>query len=478
LRGRVAAPLRYPWKKGMRITDLLVDENALITSEYWDRQNRGAVAATPSQREVNFDYATVQRLERDGLRTRIFAFSLGKAIQNDPRENVELLAGDIVTVYGFSDQLPKSENDVVLNGSTVLGVPARRFPWREGMRVRDLIPSAGFLVDYYNYFARSGPPSSSGEIHWDYANVSRLQADDLTRSLLSFNLGRAVLDRDDAQNIPLRSGDEITIFAKSEIPARQARHTILVRLEGEFEQAGVYQAQPGETLRQLVVRVGGITPAAYLFGAELNREATRRDQEARLKQAVDQLEQDFQRAATTRAQNVVTSDEATTLKTEAESQRTLIARLRNLKPSGRIVLELRATPSVADLPDIALQDGDRLFVPARPSQVSVFGTVFNESSFLYRPEKTVFDYLAQAGGPRKEADTGSTYVLRADGSVVSRRQSGIFSGSLSGMQVMPGDTIVVPEDFARTTWTKDLKDWTQILYQFGLGAAALKVLRD
>jgi len=112
------------------------------------------------------------------------------------------------------------------------------------------------------------------------------------------------------------------------------------------------------------------------------------------------------------------------------------------------------------------------------SQVSVFGTVFNESSFVYRPEKGIGDYLAQAGGPRKEADKSSIYVLRADGSVVSRRQSGFLVGSLNGMQVMPGDTIVVPEDFQRTTWTKDLKDWTQIFYQFGLGAAALKVIRD
>jgi len=43
---------------------------------------------------------------------------------------------------------------------------------------------------------------------------------------------------------------------------------------------------------------------------------------------------------------------------------------------------------------------------------------------------------------------------------------------------MPGDTIVVPEDYERTTWTKDLKDWGQIFYQFALGVAAIKVLRE
>jgi hypothetical protein len=49
---------------------------------------------------------------------------------------------------------------------------------------------------------------------------------------------------------------------------------------------------------------------------------------------------------------------------------------------------------------------------------------------------------------------------------------------LNGFKPLPGDAIVVPEDLYRTTFTKDLKDWTQIFYQFGLGAAAIKIIRD
>jgi hypothetical protein len=88
------------------------------------------------------------------------------------------------------------------------------------------------------------------------------------------------------------------------------------------------------------------------------------------------------------------------------------------------------------------------------------------------------DYLGQAGGPRKEADRSSMYIIRADGSVMSRRQSGFIVSNLGGVRPMPGDTIVVPEDFQRTSWVKELKDWSQILYQFGLGAAALKVIKN
>ena len=57
-----------------------------------------------------------------------------------------------------------------------------------------------------------------------------------------------------------------------------------------------------------------------------------------------------------------------------------------------------------------------------------------------------------------------------------KRGTGLLVSSLDRMRPMPGDAIVVPEDLTRTTLTKDLKDWTQIFYQFGLGAAALKVI--
>jgi hypothetical protein len=43
---------------------------------------------------------------------------------------------------------------------------------------------------------------------------------------------------------------------------------------------------------------------------------------------------------------------------------------------------------------------------------------------------------------------------------------------------MPGDAIFIPEDLNKTTFTKEVKDWTQIIYQLGLGAAAIKVLQD
>ena len=423
--------------------------------------------------------ASIERIE--GRETRsVDQFSLdAKALART------ILDGDLVSVQRIS---PKIENAVTLRGQVATPL---RYAWQKGMRVKDLVPDKEALItpDYYlrkNLAVRldavqQGQLAASvrqlaEEINWDYAVIERQDPSDLRTTLVPFNLGKAVLDGDPAHNLPLMPGDVVTVFSKGDVAAPVGRRPVVVRLEGEFNVAGVYQALPGETLRQLVVRTGGVTPSAYLFGAEFNRESTHRSQEERLKQAVNQLEQDLQRASFTRAQNVVSPEDATALKQEAEAQRALITRLRNVKPTGRIVLELPRNATVADLPDVVLEDGDRLFVPQQPSMVSVFGTVFNESSFVYRPEKRVSDYLAQAGGLRKEADRDAIYLIRADGSVVSRRHSGFLFSSLEREQPMPGDTIVVPEDFTRTTWTKDLKDWTQIFYQFGLGAAAIKVI--
>ena len=231
--------------------------------------------------------------------------------------------GDLVSVYSIS---PRFENAVTLRGKVAAPL---RYPYKPGMRIRDLIPEREALItpDYYarkNLSVLSGPVVQgklaydvrrlSDEINWDYAVIERLERNELTTTLIPFNLGKAVLEDDASQNLPLLPGDVVTIFSKTDVAAPAGRRPIVVSLEGEFKSAGVYQAQPKETLRQLITRVGGVTPHAYLFGTEFTRESTRREQEERLKQAIDQLEQDVQRASLTRARSTITPEDTAALK--------------------------------------------------------------------------------------------------------------------------------------------------------------------
>jgi protein involved in polysaccharide export with SLBB domain len=150
-----------------------------------------------------------------------------------------------------------------------------------------------------------------------------------------------------------------------------------------------------------------------------------------------------------------------------------------VKAAGRVVLDLTpASAAVQDLPEIALEDGDRLLVPFRPSTVELLGALYNKNSFLYRRGERVEDYLKRAGGPTRDADTGRMFVIRADGSVLSKQSvKGLWNGGFAELRLMPGDAVVVPERLSRGSFLRGLRDWSQVFSQFALGAAAIRVIQ-
>ena len=204
-------------------------------------------------------------------------------------------------------------------------------------------------------------------------------------------------------------GDIVTVFSKNDVAAPAGRRPVVVSLEGEFNFAGVYQAQPKETLRQLVIATGGLTKGAYVFGAQFLRESTRREQEERLKSASTVSSRRAARGSHPGAKCGYCRGRG---HAQAGSGSTAGADRppASVRPTGRIVLELPENATVAHLPDIELEDGDRLVMPQVPSQVSVFGTVFNESSFLYTAEQTVGEYLTSpAARARRQTSPASSY---------------------------------------------------------------------
>lgn len=423
----------------------------------------------------------------------------------------ELKDGDVVRFLHIS---PKFDNAITLRGN--IAVPGR-YPWRQGMRVKDLIPNREFLVtqefwkrqnrlaldpESLTFGDRGGSlrneelssrvgrteaqrirqeelknevKRSAAEINWEYAVVQRMNPEDLSTRLLSFNLGKAITG-DEGQNLALEPGDVITIFSQDDMQVPEGQQTKFVRLEGEFKSAGVYQVQPGESLRHLISRVGGLTPQAYLYGAQFTRESAREDQQKRLDQYTDELEKSIERNAS--SQRNLSGEEALTERQTLEGQRRLLDKLRQLKAAGRIVLNLKPNANDLDvLPDLTLEDGDRLLVPFRPATVNVIGSVYNSNSFIFKQGKTVSDYMRLAGGPTRNGDKGRSFIIRADGTTVSSQgHKGWFTNSFNEARLMPGDSIVVPERLDKGVVLRGFKDWTQIISTFVIGAAAAKVL--
>lgn len=405
--------------------------------------------------------------------------------------------GDVLTVLGIS---PAFGNAVTLQGAVAAPL---RYGWFAGMKLLDLIPERDALItpDYYkrkNLLVQSTNTEAAGgnvvnrarnladQINWDYAVIERLNRDTLATDLIPFNLGKLVLQRDASQNLPLQPGDVVTILSDNDLRLPQSRQTRLVRVEGEVAAPGVYPALPGETLPQLLQRIGGLTPNAYLFGTELTRESVRRRQQENLDILIRRLEALAQSQSGTLIANLRSDNTAQAQLLQQQQQAQLqsqIARLRTMRSNGRMALELDAqSRDLSALPALPLEDGDRVIVPALPGYVAAFGSVHNENVFIHKPGRTVGDVMRNAG-LTEDADPDQAFVLRADGTIVARRDRGGFFGSgFESLEMMPGDTLVVPAQVDRESRynfiTRALKDWTQIFSNFGLGVAAIKTIKS
>jgi polysaccharide export outer membrane protein len=280
----------------------------------------------------------------------------------------------------------------------------------------------------------------------------------------------------DLNSIFLSSADVIRIVSPGSIALESAPQSRFVQVAGEVTRPGIHQIRDGETLRELIQRLGGITAEGYLFAMRMERESVRRQQQEMLNTLAERYSREIEALAPRKSAGISDQGIVNAQKAELERMQQLAKKMQSAKADGRIVLELAsASVTTGHLPPLPLQDGDRIFIPKRPGTVSVLGAVFQANTFIYHDQRNAADYLALAGGPSQTASQADLYVIRADGTVRSGR-NGILG--LTHTRINPGDAIVVPEKIERSHWVQSLKDWTSILYQFGLGVAGIRILRN
>jgi protein involved in polysaccharide export with SLBB domain len=497
LRGNVAETGRFSWHPGMKLSDIIPDSQSLITRDYWERRNQLGLPGPEFKPEYtnNPDYyprdlngyqtgtaqydangvpiyngqsATNVNQQTNGTRTNSTSTS-----QNYNQGSMQTGQNNDPNCIPDASNISQQNQYGQVPGSSVQGTNSQN-----GQPCTS--PGSRSLADETQASAGNLPRPSLTvalpvpEIDWSYAVIERMNPQTLTTSLVPFNPGKLVLDHDSAQNLALEPGDVITIFSQADIKVPQAQRTKFVRLEGEFKQAGIYSVLPGESLRQLVERAGGLTPDAYLFGSNFTRESTRILQQLRLNDYLQNLELEIDRSTIAASASVGNVDPAATA-----ASRSLVARFRTIRATGRVVLNIpQNAVDVADLPDIQLEDGDRFVVPSKPSTVNVVGAVYDQNSFLFKNSREVQSYLRLAGGPTKSADGGDSFIIRADGSVVSRHsRSGVFGNTFATMRLNAGDTVVIPEKVPRPSGLRNFINYTQIFSQLALGAAAIAVLQ-
>ena len=498
IRGNIANPGRFAWHTGMRVSELIPDKDSLITRNYWWKRTQLGLPAPDFEPMPGFDRmrqpAGNHPVTLPRPQSGTSPSSSNPAISNAPaQDQFQNQYGQQLDQYGQENQygqLPDQNNPAYPNAtprsqsdysqqqgasqSPLLSADQRASSTSLGAQEQ-----SQFSSRIGNNAQRTTITQAAPEIDWDYAVIERLDQNTLKTVLVSFDLGKLVLQHDSSQDLELQPGDVVSILSEADIRIPIAQQTKMVKLEGEFAHAGLYTVQPGDTLRSLVERVGGLTANAYLYGSEFTRESTRAVQQARLDEYIQNLDMRIQRSNLAISASPVSSAQDIASGSAAQvSARELINRLRQIRATGRIVLPFKPDNSGAGvLPDIALEDGDRFIIPHVPASINVVGAVNDQNSFLYARGRRIRSYLLQAGGLTKDADRGRSFIIRADGEVVSyESRKGLWGNQFLDLQVYPGDTIVFPEKSLGPSFMRGFLNWSQVFSQLALGAAAIRVL--
>jgi protein involved in polysaccharide export with SLBB domain len=452
----------------MHLSDLIPDRDSLLSRDYWWKRSRLGLPGPEFEPYLSSFEANQERLLRNQ------ASAAGRPAPNVDRDPASVTAQSALTDAQTASE-PKdvfeTENDPETSRQT---------------------GGSGTLASHYQQMNAPGASASSRtkrtdvflstpEIDWNYAVIERLDRQTLKTSLISFNLGKLVLNHDASQDLALQPDDTVTVFSQADIKVPLEEQTKYVRLEGEFVNAGVYSVQKDETLRDLVRRAGGVTGRAYLYGSEFDRESTRVLQQQRIDEYVRRVDLDAGRG-TLALTSSATSSQGTVANAAASTaaEQELLARLKQIRATGRVVLSFEPkSASIDDIPAISLENGDKFTIPPVPATINIVGAVYDQNSFLYHDHNLAGRYIQMAGGPDRDADWRHTFVIRADGSVVSREAvKGVWGNTFNELSLNPGDTIIVPDKTLRPTALRGLLDWTQIFSQLAIGAAAVEVLRQ
>lgn len=361
--------------------------------------------------------------------------------------------GDRVTVDAIAD---RDDGWVEVRG---LVKRPGRYELRPGMTVADLVDAAGGLwPDALTEWASLDRTSPAREL-----------------STVTVPLAGVLAGREPAPALQAR--DVLHVFALPETRDRPR-----VSISGEVFQPLSLDFRAGLTLRDLVLRAGGLKRGANPLRAEIAR--IRRDvvtnpaTDAVPERTVDvirvELGEDFLQRADSPAlepwdrvavrqlpwwetqRTVTVAGEVFypgefSLEARGETLSGVVARAGGLKPTayalgarvvrsqdnvGNIAIDLRrALAEPGGQADIVLEPGDRIVVPNVMHTVKVTGEVGFPTSLVWEEGRDIDHYVERAGGYLEHADKGRTRVVWPNGLSLPNK---------GGSDVVAGSTIIVP----------------------------------
>lgn len=443
LSGHVQRPGDYQWREGMRLADVISTLELLSP-------------------RPDLEYVLIKRELPPDLRLEMLSARLGRAIAHpDSDDNILLQARDEIIVFGLGDNRADLLKPVIDqlrlqaradNPERIVSVLGNvmypgDYPLEGGMKVGDLIRAAGgFNQQAYTLGAEI--------IRYEVMDGSLREIKRLPIDLAAVD--RGVIDQD----VTLRPFDVLNV---QQVPSWEERQTVEVK--GEVRFPGQYVMRRGETLTQLIERAGGLNERAFPRGAVFLRENLRIKEQAQLDSLRDRLKADLAAASLTAMQEGPQAQQA------VATAQGLLTMLESTQAAGRLVIDLPAVLKGDTQLDVVLKDGDRLFIPDAPQEVTIIGEVNYPTSHIYQSSLSQSGYIRRSGGLTYKADDDRIYVIKANGEVVTGMSTSWFT-DIGQQDIEPGDTIVVPLDAERL---RPLTLWSsvaQIVYHIALSFVA------
>ena len=443
--GQVRKPGRYSIVD-MRIKDLIFKAGNLTKDAY-------------------MDLGQLYRTDPKSKKVTMIPFNLTKVMDGDPQYNLPLKDDDFVVILSQWDYVDKYT--VSISGK--VNRPGT-YPYATNMTVKDLIAVGGNVME-------SAYLEKAELVRYDIVAGKKVET-----SLINFDV-KLALAGDPANNLKLKPFDVVNI---KEIPEWKEKR--VATITGEVRFPGTYQLRKEERLSSLIQRAGGFTDNAYLRGAVFTRESIRKAQQQRLNEMISKMEIEGAHYASAEAQASLSKEDIAVQEEFLAAQKALIAKLKEARATGRVVISLLPASVMREASlDMVLDDGDSLYVPKNPNTVSVLGAVYNPNALIFDEQNPEAGYyLKRTGGPTENADSDRMYIVRVDGTVVAKAETGFlntqwsdedrrweFGSSFADTRLYPGDTVLVPQKVIKPSFMKDVKDITTILYQIAVGAGVV-----
>ena len=435
----------YEWKKGLRVSEILKSISHFT-------------------KESDLNYALVRRQSLTG-KVSYLSFSPNIILASpNSKDDLILEPRDRLIVLSRIDALKRERavrpliDELRYEGKPGLGVPSVRvlgmvhfpgeYPYTPDMTVGDLIVAGGSMT--------SSAYTASAELSRQKVDFKALST---TATIDHTNL-KSLLAKD-TLSVKLRPKDVLSI---KPIPSWREENTI--EILGEVQFPGAYTFQKNETLKSVFERAGGFTKEAFPEGAVFTRKNLIKREDEQKKRLITQLETDLANIS------LAAGSEGTAAKAKSVADG-LLARLKNSKSAGRLVIDLNDQVASQNETSIIVRNGDRLFIPSVPFEVSVVGEVQFATSHLFNDKLDIKDYIQRSGGFSANADEGRVFAVKANGSVLTKGNSGWFRTGKNFGMLQAGDVIVVPINLEKGRWLETLTSGSQVVYQLAVAAAAV-----